>query len=234
MTLYHALDDTDIAGSRGTGRLARSIASDLSRDWPVAAVTRHQLLVHEAIPFTSHNSCAVLHIPVTNGENADSIFERARQAILDDFIEGSDPGLAIASGSQVSPALLAFGRDAKTTILSQETARSLAKNLSIRLEGLGGSEDGVIGAMAGIGLAAAGSDGRFVQIGRIREIQGPCDAEDLLCAGIDAITTPDGRPVGSGMIITPKGKSVKPCMIEGRAILFVEEKNGVWHAIKRD
>ncbi len=234
MALYLAIDDTDIKGSRGTGKLARAIARDLSLNWPVTAVTRHQLLVHEAIPFTSHNSCAVIHIKMDNGEASDSVFERARQMILDDFIEGSDPGIAIASGSQVTPALIAFGKDAKTTVLKQESARSLAKNLSIRLEGLGGSEDGVIGAMAGLGLAATGNDGRFVQIGRIRDISGPCSAEDLLCAGVDAITTPDGRPVRSGKVVTPNGKSVKPCLIEGNSILFVEEKDGTWHAIKRD
>ncbi len=234
MTLYLALDDTDIAGSRGTGRLARAIAADLSSDWLVAAVTRHQLLVHPAVPYTSHNSCAVLHIRTDNGEDADAIFERAPEAVFGDFIEGSDPGIALAAGSQVAPALIAYGRDAKQMVLTQDSARSLARNLSIRLEGLGGTEDGVIGAIAGIGLAASGTDGRFVHVGRIREIQGPCDASDLLQAGVDAITTMDGRPVTSGNVTTSNGKSVKPCLIGGRAILFVERENGSWKAIKRD
>ena len=56
MVLYIALDDTDTLDSIGTGRLAREIAEDLAREFPVYAVTRHQLFVHPDIPYTSHNS----------------------------------------------------------------------------------------------------------------------------------------------------------------------------------
>lgn len=61
MTLYLGIDDTDTRESRGTGRLARMIARELSRSYPVMGVTRHQLFVHPSIPYTSHNSCAVIH-----------------------------------------------------------------------------------------------------------------------------------------------------------------------------
>jgi len=62
LMIYLAMDDTDNAESRGTGRLARAVAVELSRKYRVAGVTRHQLFVHESIPFTSHNSCAVIHL----------------------------------------------------------------------------------------------------------------------------------------------------------------------------
>lgn len=58
-------------------------------------------------------------------------------------------------------------------VLTQERTRTLARNLSIRLKGFGGTEEGVIGAMAGLGLAASNNDGRFVQAGQIREILFP-------------------------------------------------------------
>jgi len=234
MTLYLAIDDTDIIGSPGTGRLARQIADNLSREWDIFGVTRHQLLVHESIPFTSHNSCAVVHVKTNDREAVDLIFEQAREIMLDNFIEGSDPGIAVTTSYQVFPALLAFGKDAKAIVLTQEKARTLAKNLAIRLEGLGGSQDGVIGAMAGLGLAATGNDGRFVQKGRIRDIRGPCRAEDLYKVGIDTITTLDGHIIIEGMIMEREFKSVKPCLINGRSVLFVEERDGSYHAIKRD
>ncbi len=234
MTLYLAIDDTDVIGSRGTGRLAREIARRISVDWPVTGVTRHQLFVHESIPFTSHNSCAVVHVATDDADACDAIFERAKEAALDDFIEGSDPGMAVTTDAGVDPALVAYGKDAKTTIISQERARTLAKNLSIRLEGLGGTEDGVIGAMAGLGLAAAGNDGRFLQVGRVREILGPCGTDELFRSGIDLITTLDGRRITSGRIVVAEAKSVKPCPVYGKAVLFVEERDGALHAVKRD
>jgi hypothetical protein len=154
--------------------------------------------------------------------------------MLGDFIEGSDPGVAVACQEEITPALVAFGKDAKTTILTQEKARTLAKNLGIPLKGLGGTQDGVIGAMAGLGLATTGNDGRFLQTGTIRKILGPASAGDLLSAGIDEICTLDGFPVIDGLIITEEGKSVKPCPVNGRCVLFVESRDGSYHAVKRD
>lgn len=233
MTLLVSIDDTDAIDSRGTGRLARAIAATLSKDYPVTGVTRHQLFVHPSIPYTSHNSCAVIHVD-TDGADIDPCFNIAREVMLADFIVGSDPGLAVADLGQVTASLVAFGKDAKTTVLTQEQARTLAKNLGVRLAGLGGTEDGVIGAMAGLGLASTGNDGRFLMKGRVRDLTGPREVGDLLAAGIDEVCTLDGRRVSEGLIITEEGKSVKPCPSHGKTVLFVEEREGNFHAVKRD
>ncbi|TAJ44551.1 ABC transporter substrate-binding protein [Methanofollis fontis] len=234
MTVYVSMDDTDNLNSRGTGRLARAVAAALAREYDVFGVTRHQLYVNEAIPYTSHNSCAVIHLRDAGENNVRSIFGTVREMMLDDFIEGSDPGLAVAAEGRITPSLMAFGKDAKSTVLTQTKARSLAENLGIMLEGLGGTEDGVIGCMAGLGLAHAGNDGRFLQIGGIRSITGPAEATALLAAGIDCIHTLDGRPVLSGTIEAETGKSVKPCPVGGKTVLFVEEIDGRMVAVKRD
>jgi tRNA(Ile2) C34 agmatinyltransferase TiaS len=234
MTFLLSIDDTDSLDSRGTGRLARAIAATLGQDYTVIAVTRHQLFVHESIPYTSHNSCAVIHIGPCAPEHGERIFSLARSMMKEDFVEGSDPGIALAHITEVTPEMVTFGHEAKRTVLTQEMARTLASKYTIRLEGLGGTEDGVIGAMAGIGLASTGNDGRFVQIGRIREIRGPAPAETLLEAGIDMILTLDGVPVRTGIIRVQEGKSMKPCPVNGKAVLFVEERDGAFHAVKRD
>jgi hypothetical protein len=234
MTFFLSIDDTDSLDSRGTGRLARAIAETLGEDLPVPAVTRHQLFVHKSIPYTSHNSCAVIHIGPCDPDLGETIFSVARTLMLEDFVEGSDPGIALAHAGQVTPEIVGFGRDAKRKVLTQDMARTLAKNCSIRLEGLGGTEDGVIGAMAGIGLASTGNDGRFIQKGRIREIRGPATAELLLESGVDRILTTEGVPVTAGIIQVQNEKSVKPCPVNGKAVLFVEERDGTFHAVKRD
>ncbi len=234
MTILVSIDDTDTLNSRGTGRLARSIADTLAADYPIYGVTRHQLYVHPDIPYTSHNSCAVIHVETNGTGAADTIYAIVQHVMLDDFIEGSDPGMAVASTDQVAPSLIAFGKDAKCTILTQEKARELAKNLNIRLTGLGGTEDGVIGAMAGLGLAVELNDGRFIQRGMIRDLLGPCSVHQLIAAGIDEVCTLDGRTITSGIVMNEENKSPKACPVNGRTILFVEDREGVLTAVKRD
>jgi hypothetical protein len=234
MTIYVCMDDTDNLNSRGTGRLARAVSAELGKKFPVRGVTRHQLYVHPDIPYTSHNSCGVIHITMDGYQYLDEIFEIAREEMLNDFIEGSDPGLSVATSEQIKPSLIAYGRDAQNTVLNQEKARTMARNLGIQLEGLGGTEDGVIGSMAGLALASTSNDGRFLQIGNIRDLLGPQTVQSLLDAGIDDIYTLDGRRVTSGTIWNEKTKSVKPCPINERAILFVEEVDGELRAVKRN
>ncbi|MDO9043740.1 MAG: ABC transporter substrate-binding protein [Methanobacteriaceae archaeon] len=235
MTIYVCMDDTDNLHSRGTGRLARAVADELAKNYPLRGVTRHQLYFHPDIPYTSHNSCGVIHLESDDQDELTDIFEIAREEMLNDFIEGSDPGLAVAHHSQILPPLVAYGRDAKDTVLNQGKSRTLARNLGIRLEGLGGTEDGVIGAMAGLGLAFTNIDGRFLQIGKIRDLTGAQTVENLLDAGIDIVFNIDGRIVTNGEVINEENKPVKPCPVNGKAVLFVEEgRDGLLTAVKRN
>jgi hypothetical protein len=234
MTILVSIDDTDNLNSRGTGRLARAIADTLAKEYPIYGVTRHQLYVHPDIPYTSHNSCAVIHLDTNGNTDIDKIFTTVENVMLSDFVEGSDPGLAVARADQVAAPLIVFGKDAKCTILTQEKARMLAKNLSIRLKGLGGTEDGVIGAMAGLGLAVNLNDGRFLQRGKIRDILGSSTVQQLLAAGIDEVCTLDGRIITSGMVMNEANKSPKACPVNGRTVLFVEDRGGILTAVKRD
>src|SRR5690606_25597169 len=83
-------------------------------------------------------------------------------AMRGDYIPGSDPGLCVA---QVVPETVRrFGRLCQAELVTQREARSLAAKEGIVLLGLGGTEDGVIGALAAIGLAAVEDDGRVIQM----------------------------------------------------------------------
>ena len=142
MSVYLCIDDTDSLDSIGTGRLAREIAEIIGPTYPVECVTRHQLLVHPDIPYTSHNSCAVIHLGDIP-ENAYSfLFDQVKNLMNERFIEGSDPGIALAGEFRVNPAIVAFGIDAKTRIVDQKRARAIAQNSGVLLEGLGGTEGG--------------------------------------------------------------------------------------------
>jgi tRNA(Ile2) C34 agmatinyltransferase TiaS len=233
MTIYIAMDDTDSLESRGTGRLAREVARVISAHWHIFGITRHQLYVHPDILYTSHNSCAVIHVNASGKEAVGELFSIAEKVMRSDLIAGSDPGLCAGEASAVTPALIAYGRDAQVMVLNQSTARTLAKNSNIHLIGLGGSEDGVIGALAGIGLAAMGNDGRYISVGSVRNLTGPVAVEDLLHAGVDCVQTLDGVILREGMIMEAEGKSVKPCLLNGKTVLLVKIEGGIIIPVKR-
>jgi hypothetical protein len=234
MTIYIAVDDTDSLNSRGTGRLARAIAGACAEQYPLHGVTRHQLFVHDAIPYTSHNSCAVIQLTGDDHRVANDAGAIAEEVMMADFVEGSDPGLCWAIDAQVTPPLVAYGQDAQRIVLDQERARTLAKNLGIPLKGLGGTEDGVIGALAGIGLASTQNDGRYLLYGRVRDIIETCTVADLLAAGVDEIHTLDGRRVDEGTVEIRARKGPLASPVRGRAVLFVEEQDGRYLPIKRN
>ncbi|WP_332448690.1 ABC transporter substrate-binding protein [Methanoculleus sp.] len=220
MTIYLGIDDTDTRESRGTGRLARTIAAELARSYTVTGVTRHQLFVHPAVPYTSHNSSAVIHIRDAGNGAAAGIFATAKEMMLADFIEGSDPGICVAADRDIRSDLHCFGLSAKTSIVTQGEARRLAREAGLLLEGLGGTEDGVIGAVAGIGLAASGNDGRFVVKGTTRSLSGNQTVAAILASGVDRVETREGTVVGEGTVALRKFP--KPALVGGAAVLYVE------------
>jgi len=228
MKYFIGLDDTDNLESRGTGHLARTLAQALAQDFRVHGVTRHQLLQDARVPMTAKNSCAGI---IFEGDSF-SLGEVALYAckvMLDDFQPGSDPGLCVASN--MSAEIIAYGKRAQREFLHQGEARELAVAHDIFLEGLGGDEDGVIGALAAVGLAASGEDGRYVQLGSVRNLGGLLPIADVLAAGISSVLTLDGISVTDGLILTDK---MRPARRNGGPVLFVERQDDHWLPLKLD
>ncbi len=227
--LYIGLDDTDNLESRGTGHLAREIAAAMAASYPVLGVTRHQLLVDPSVPCTKNNSCAAIVLNVDGDVNPTVLLEQACALMLDDFQPGSDPGLCVAHA--VPAAVTEFGRRAQHELVSQDDARALAARHGLLLQGLGGDEDGVIGALAAVGLAASGEDGRYVLVGRSRELIGLQPVSALLAAGIAAVQAPEGQLVTAGLVQTDK---LRPARRGGRPIAVVEWTGDHWLPLKLD
>ena len=227
--LFLGLDDTDTLDSRGTGYLARCIAVELAIDHVVLGVIRHQLLRDPRVPCTKNNSSAAI---VLNGDAAIdpvSLLERVRLIMHDNFQPGSDPGLCVATS--VPAAITDFGRRTQHELVTQAEARALASAYGLPLLGLGGDEDGVIGALAAVGLAAGGEDGRYVLVGRCRELTGLQPVAALLAAGIAAVQTLDGQPVTAGLVQTDR---LRPARRGGQPIAFVEWNRDCWIPLKLD
>jgi tRNA(Ile2) C34 agmatinyltransferase TiaS len=227
--LFIGLDDTDVLESRGTGHLARQIAAALAADYPVLGVTRHQLLVDPRVPCTKKNSSAAIALNVNGESDPTVLLERVRALMLADYQPGSDPGLCVARA--VPAAVTQFGRQVQRRLVTQGEARALAAAHAVPLTGLGGDQGGVIGALAAVGLAACGEDGRYVLVGRSRELSGLQPVSTLLEAGIAAVRTLDGRPVTDGLVQADK---LRPARRGGQPIAVVEWTGDYWQPLKLD
>ncbi len=228
--IFIGLDDTDTIESRGTGHLARQIAAALTdAGYAISGVTRHQLLLDPRVPCTKNNSCAAILLDADGAVNVTDLIGQVRALMLADFQPGSDPGLCITR--DVPAAIVEFGRRAQHQLIDQDQARKLAETHAILLEGLGGSNDGVIGALAAVGLAACGDDGRYVRVGRSRDLCGLQPVSALLEAGIAVVRTSDDQPVFDGLVQTDK---LRPARRGGQAIAVVEWTGDFWQPLKLD
>ncbi len=162
MRLLICIDDTDSKTSeKGTGAIADDIRTMISNHFGVTCsfVSRHQLLIHPDVPYTSHNSSMCFEAVLPDSDY-DELVERARDLVSKESDPESDPGLAIADVDAVDrDVLIAYGKECKRRLMTKADAYEIADKAGFYLTELGGTGDGVIGAAAGIGLRLWGFDG---------------------------------------------------------------------------
>ncbi|MHB8877364.1 MAG: hypothetical protein ACYC8T_27035, partial [Myxococcaceae bacterium] len=198
MRFLIGIDDTDANDSIGTGALARELSARLERDLGVLAqgITRHQLLVHPDIPYTSHNSSACIAVDSEQGREV--LAAACREFIVAMFHPGADPGLCIGPVESLACTELAdFGRSAQREVLKRERAEALGRGHGLLLEPLGGTGLGIVGALAGCALRATQDDGRFIALPGARLISGSITVRALLAKlRIDAVIDAAGEELG--------------------------------------
>ncbi len=224
------IDDTDMPGTKGTGWLAQELGELITQNGhgAVSSISRHQLYVHEDIPYTSHNSAMCFKLALTNNDIDSAI------AFMAGFLEmrseqGSDPGLCVAELSKDlnREKLIEFGKNAKIKVSSKEAAYKLAKDLGIHLSEHGGTGQGVVGAVAGVGLRLSGNDGRYrgwYHLG----LPGEVVSVNHLCQYdfIDELVTPQGKalPLDSHVHIgSEESKTIR--MGSKQVIVVVENED---------
>jgi len=224
MQYYIGIDDTDNLQSRGTGHRARQMGIMLQEAGiaELLCITRHQLLVHEDIPFTSHNSSACLLVNSEPGRKND-IVNFCRDFLLRESAPGSDAGLCVATQFEITKDIEAWGENAKRIVLNKKSAHQLASDYGIYLEGLTGEKIGVIGSLAAVGLRYKGNDGRVLWLPFLRETEGIFtvgELKDRLC--VDLVTGRDGDPVQSGDLVMADGW-IRPIMRQKAITLLVDQ-----------
>lgn len=221
MRILISIDDTDNLESRGTGELASLIAEELEANgWGRAGfVTRHQLLVHPDIPYTSHNSAMCFTAEIAE-EALEKVIAHAGSFLARESAPEADPGLCVAVIDRLTARenLVEFGRKAKEAVLTKEQAYALASSLGVHLSEHGGTGQGVVGALAGAGLRLGGNDGRLkgaVKISGCRMV-----AEILQRPEVDAVVSLTGESVAPDDLVRIEEKA-KTVMQGGASVLLV-------------
>lgn len=217
--IYVGVDDTDMPGTPGTNKFARALATALADRYRCEVIVRHQLLDDPRVPCTSKNSAASMLLESRNGSSLEPLIEALRDFIRGWFVEGSDPGFCITE--TVPDAFTEFGRRCQKELVTQREARNLAATHDVHLEGCGGTDDGVIGALAAVGLLAEGNDGRVVQIGSWPDdLSGPQDIPSLKARDVEVRCLDSNRAVTSGTVDV--GKHLRPSYRGKRIIQYAQ------------
>jgi hypothetical protein len=224
MKILLAIDDTDDLESRGTGHLAEDIAQEVERNgWGRRSyITRHQLLVHPDVPYTSHNSAMCFTADV-DPMCLDRLVALAATTLERERAPGSDPGLCVAVADRLAShdEAIAWGRAAKTTVLRKPDAYALAQRLGVHLSEHGGTGQGVIGALAGVGLRLSGCDGRVRGHLDIPNSDGTASVRQIRAhPHVQRVVSLDGSHVGDEDRVV-LGEKVKAVMRDGGLAVLV-------------
>ena len=140
---------------------------------------------------------------------------------------GSDPGLCIAREEEIGATLIEYGQMVTGVKVSQRRAMDTAEN--IELYGLGGTNDGIIGACAAVGLTKFGWCGRFIEYGSLRSLGESLRVKDLTDVGIQVLSIDRDPlvPLASDRLINTKW--IRPSLWAGKPVLQVKSvETGVW------
>jgi hypothetical protein len=199
-------------------------------------VSRHQLLMDSRVRSTSHNSSKGLAMLTDRPES--DFYEPAIKFMQSCFVEGSDPGLCFCPEDKMNQEIIDYAYSSKKVLLCKEDAINLAAKYKIFLKELGGDGGGVIGALASVGLRAAGDDGRVIDLKGIKEIKGIISAGQVLeRTDIVRVQDMNGNLLRPDELIDSRDW-LRPSLVGGEPVLRVKpglDANGqpIWIPVER-
>jgi hypothetical protein len=232
MRVYIGFDDTDTVGAdRGTGKVARWFEHTMPQGCRLWGVVRQQLLRHESIPYTSHNSAACIVVDMAEPCLLDGLIGRAAEHLESQAHEESDPGLCVAGeGDGALAELIDFGQVCTRQVATQREA--LEASAKVHLTAHGTTHNGIIGAAAAVGLTASGWCGRLIEFGRLRNIPDIVRVSDL--EGWDMFVVSldrDARVPDPEDLVFTKGW-LRPRLWGNKAVVgVVPNGHGMWESL---
>lgn len=229
MDFLICIDDTDTIDTIGTGTICEMIKDELVSHGIASCtnITRHQLLIHDDIPYTSHNSSMCFTGELLTGTK-EIITNIAIKVVEDTHANGSDPGVSVCMVNELVNVneLIKFGVKATSEVLTKENAYTIAKDCGLHLSEHGGTGQGIVGALAGIGLRLSGTNGELKGVLK-KIVNTKFRVEELLKdEGIDRVLTTEGKTL-SGEEVVIINEQTKVMLKEHLFTLLVHEtKNG--------
>lgn len=232
---YIAIDDTDEVGYHtSTGMICEEILKHIqSHYFKTQPVTRHQLLLHKEVPYTSHNS-AMCMIAYLNEDEAQELKLYILDHVLRKSAPSSSPGICIGFEKDFlqKEELVQFGLDAKKKVLTCQNAYEVAGQNSLFLSPLRANEQGVIGALAGVALRFYGNDGRVR--GKIIPQKGVMSIKELMGIGyFDAVKVHGGKKVNKNTPVLIQ-EYLKGVCIQKQIVLLLEDADGFYKPLLKE
>ncbi|WP_319542056.1 hypothetical protein [uncultured Pseudodesulfovibrio sp.] len=228
MRIYLGFDDTDdLDAPMGTGRLVREFGYKLPDGFILQGIVRHQLPRLDTIPFTSNNSSACAIIDMTDDGALDTLRRLAIEHLEIHCAPGSDPGLCLACESDVTQDVVSYGQLVTSRRVTQKDAMRTAGGID--LYGLGGTNDGIIGALAAVGLTKYGWCGRFIEYGTLRDLPANLHVRELTDAGITVVSVDRDPLVPQPDDMVVDANWIRPSLWAGQPMLQLRRvQHGVW------
>lgn len=230
MRVYVCVDDTDdLTKSISTGTISELIANAIIDMGGVMdkGITRHQLLLHEDIEYTSHNSSMCFVVDIEGVEIAE-MKSAAEKILLEKMAESSDPGLCFCRLDELKypDKLIAFGKRAQREVLYKDEAYKLAEEVGgTVLQEYGGTGIGVIGALAGVGLRISGCDGTFRGGKNTEDLQAKVitakEWKEIL--NVDQILDIEGNEISDEQKVR-FGKQAKTALLDHKVTVIVRKE----------
>jgi hypothetical protein len=232
--IYVGIDDTDTLDDPGTNQLARHLVRELAGNFHGRMILRHQLLEDPRVPCTKKNGCASIQFEPLGNATIDQLSDVIRPIMRAWCPRGSDPGLCVTE--VIPPAIVAWGQRCQRELVTQGEARRIADEHKTFLTGLSGTEDGVIGALAAVGLMATHNDGRVVYFASAGEdwydVTGCLPVSDILSRGVDEVRIANSDAVLKSGIVDI-GKRLRPNFRNGKIVLHVAQTDAPhWEAVR--
>ncbi len=190
-------------------------------------ITRHQLLVHPDIPYTSHNSSACI---AADGRDDAwmALFEAAESFLRAHPQRGANPGLCVARESDPPPALQALARRAQREVLDLARFDQEVAAWPLQIWSGGETGQGRIGAVCGVALRSTAEDGRFIDLPGIRAVRGRASVAEILDrTGVDRVVDEQDRPLAGDTPIQTRDW-IRPELRSGEVVFQVHQEDGAW------
>ncbi len=231
MKVFIGFDDTDVLGSPiGTGKLVRMFDKKLPEGARAWGVIRHQLLVDPRIPYTSHNSPACSVVEVDDPQIVPALIDAAARHLEELASPGSDPGLCVAPEGEGYETLVDFSLKCTRDICTQPEAKAAAASAGAHLSGHGGTNDGIIGAAAAVGLSLYGWSGRFLEFGGLRDLPPVLSVGRLQAHGVRVVPLDHDATVLASETLIHTNNWISPRLWGGKPAIWVTREADKWVA----